>query len=340
MTRSAPIRFDRYWVAAVPLPAYFGLVTVLYGVLTWAFDALGNHRHATLDDLVLHVVLGSLFGAAMTAVVGFQRRRFGGSALQVATAKAVRSGVAPADADRDEWTPVLERRTAALRRSRWLSPVLVAPIVVFAVVVWVLAPRAAVPALWLIVISAVLVVLAEVQVARYLPRARAVLVTLHGREDRRAEHVERSAATDLQRPRRVLVALIACAIGVCAVARDLLAFVLSPGTVADVAHDVSADGHISLARVDQVATIAVAALCTYWSVLLLGLAVFGWFAFAGRNWARGWLVAIALLAMVELVSQKPTAIAIPVAAVVAVVLLYLPRSNAWFVARRPARRSA
>ena len=337
MPRSRTLRLDRYWAVRLPLPVYFGVVTVLYGVLTWVFDAVGDHRHATLDELVLHVVIGSFFGAAMTAVVAVQRRRSGGPTRQIELARAIRSGAAPADADRATWAPLLERQIARMRRSRWLAPVLISPIVVFAIVGWALAPRAALPAAGLLVLSVGIIVLSEVQTARYLPRAGAVLEQVRSANGSPASRTVPDG-TAAGRPRLVWAALALCAVAVIAVGTKVTGFFLSPGTVQTAIRGVQASDHLTAARAEQLASIAVALLLTYWAVLILAIAVFGGFAFAGRNWSRGWLVPTTLLALVQLVSPSPTSIVAVAALIVAVVLLYLPTSSA-FVAEQGRIRS-
>lgn len=339
MPRFASLKFNRYWVATLPLPAYFGLVTVLYGLLTWAFNAIAHPREATLADLVLRIVFGSLFGAGMTAVIAFQRRRFGGSSLMSATASAMRTGRAPADADRMTWTPVIERRVRVMRRSRWLSPVLMAPIVAFGVVTWILVPHAVVPALWLISVALIVVALAEIQTARFMPRAMAVLDQLRSELPAPVAFAT-STPDEVQRPGTMLAALIACWAAAVGAAFSLGRFLLTPGDVTDAARSVSATGNISLARAEQLAGIAAAVLTTYWSVLLVALLLLGWFAFRGRNWARALLVPTALLTLIELVAHKPISIFITIATITAVVLLYLPASTAFVAARKTHRRAA
>jgi hypothetical protein len=338
LPRSAALRFNRNWLATLPLPAYFGLVTVFYGVLTWGLDAIGHPRDATWAHLVLRVLLGSLFGAAMTGVIAFQRRRFGGSALMSATSTAIRTGRLPRDADPDTWTPVIRRRIRVMQRSRWLSPVLMAPVAAFGILAWVLAPATVVPAALLIGVALVVVALAEVQIARYMPRALAVLEELQSDRPSAAAFSEPSR-DDLGRPGAVVAALIASVLAATGVAVSLAIFLFTPGDVDAAARSVSTHGDISLARAEQLAAIAVAVVTTYWSVLLIALVVLGSFAFRGRNWARALLVPTTLLTLLELIAHKPISIAVTAAAVTAVVLLYLPRSSAFFAARQADRRS-
>ena len=105
-------RFNR-WLLTAPLYVHFAVSALTFGLITYGLDAaLSDHR----DSWVEHLVGGLAYGALMTGMVAWRRRRDGGAARQRAFLAALKSGELPADADPAVWGPLLERKQRSIRR--------------------------------------------------------------------------------------------------------------------------------------------------------------------------------------------------------------------------------
>ena len=100
--------------------------------------------------------------------------------------------------------------------------------------------------------------------------------------------------------------------------------------------------HLTDAQIQHAVTVSITGVVV---VAVIIAALFALFAFklrAGRNWARIVLTVIGVLALLDLIMRAHASTALSYAsgilAIVAAVLSYLPRSNAYIAAVKHARR--
>ena len=104
-------RFNR-WLLAAPLPFHFLVMAVVYAAGLYGEQRLTDSHASFATDAIGGVV----FGAVMTALFAWRRRKDGGASQQLAFVTAVKSGELPADADPEVWGPLLDRKQRTFRR--------------------------------------------------------------------------------------------------------------------------------------------------------------------------------------------------------------------------------
>jgi Flp pilus assembly protein TadB len=150
-------RFNR-WLLVAPLYVHFAVSALTFGLITYGFDAALSDRR---DSWLEHFIGGVAYGALMTGMVAWRRRKDGGASQQQAFVTAVKSGELPADADPEVWAPLLDRKQRSIRRARpWAIGVFTAftaLAVVLAVgknpVWWLFAALFAAMGVWLVVVG-------------------------------------------------------------------------------------------------------------------------------------------------------------------------------------------
>jgi hypothetical protein len=107
-------------MATAPLPVYFVVQAVVFGVLTYVLGQLIGPDH---ESWIGHAIGGVLFGALMTLWIARQRRRNGGAQAMVDQALALKKGHLPEGADPQVWSANLDRQERTQRRLRRIVPV-------------------------------------------------------------------------------------------------------------------------------------------------------------------------------------------------------------------------
>jgi Flp pilus assembly protein TadB len=150
-------RFNQ-WLMAAPLSVHFALYALTFGLITYGLDAgLSGRRDSWLE----HLIGGVAYGALMTGMVAWRRRKDGGASQQQAFLAALKSGELPADADPEVWAPLLDRKQRSIRRWEPWAIVLFIAFTALAVVLavgqnpiwWLFAALFAAMGVWLVVVG-------------------------------------------------------------------------------------------------------------------------------------------------------------------------------------------
>ena len=108
---SAPPLLER--MATAPLPVWFGLTAVGFGLVSWPLELVVTDS-VDVGSLTTRALV---FGALMSWFVWRQRQRPDGAGGGVPLAPALRSGELPADADPAVWGPALAVQGARFARA-------------------------------------------------------------------------------------------------------------------------------------------------------------------------------------------------------------------------------
>lgn len=99
------------------------VMAILFGGLSLVGNVATGVTRLNWAAVIGAAVGGLIFGALMSLIIRYQRRRNGGVSMARAVTNAIKSGELPADARPSEWGPLLERRRRQVRLYRWVGPV-------------------------------------------------------------------------------------------------------------------------------------------------------------------------------------------------------------------------